>query len=61
MAGATDNEELEEAPESAHVKTHGTRGFRTRSLRLAPFHALGRGRRSGLMFVAFATSFEAFS
>jgi len=39
------NEELDEAPPSAHVKLHSTRKFCARGLRAVALHALGRGQR----------------
>lgn len=56
----TDNEELEEAPESAHVKRTAQEDFEPEAFvlrRSMPWVAEGE---AGLMFVAFATSFEAF-
>ncbi|MCP5162846.1 MAG: Dyp-type peroxidase [Hahellaceae bacterium] len=55
-----DNEELEDAPESAHVKRTAQESFDPEAFLLRRSMPWSDGRNSGLMFVAFASSFEPF-
>jgi len=55
-----DNEELEDAPESAHVKRTAQESFEPEAFLLRRSMPWSRNMNSGLMFVAFGHSFEAF-
>ncbi len=56
----SDNEELEDAPPSAHVKRTAQESFTPEAFVLRRSMAWAEGMRSGLMFVAFGCSFDAF-
>jgi putative iron-dependent peroxidase len=56
----TDNEELDDAPESAHVKRTAQESFTPEAFVLRRSMPWAEGMRSGLMFVAFGCSFDAF-
>lgn len=55
-----DNEELTEAPESAHVKRTAQENFSPEAFILRRSMPWADGQRCGLMFVAFGHSFSAF-
>lgn len=55
-----DNEELEEAPESAHVKRTAQENFEPEAFVMRRSMPWADGARGGLYFVAFATSYAAF-
>lgn len=55
-----DNEELDEAPESAHVKRTAQESFDPEAFVLRRSMPWNEGARAGLMFVAFGASFAAF-
>lgn len=56
----SDNEELEEAPESAHVKRTAQESFDPEAFILRRSMPWVERERSGLVFVAFGKSFDAF-
>lgn len=56
----SDNEELEDAPESAHVKRTAQESFEPEAFNLRRSMPWSEGRRAGLHFVAFGKSFDAF-
>jgi putative iron-dependent peroxidase len=56
----TDNEELDDAPESAHVKRTAQESFEPEAFVLRRSMPWNLGMQSGLMFVAFGHSFDAF-
>jgi putative iron-dependent peroxidase len=56
----TDNEELDDAPESAHVKRTAQESFAPEAFVLRRSMPWALGAQAGLMFVAFGKSFEAF-
>lgn len=56
----SDNEELDDAPESAHVKRTAQESFTPEAFVLRRSMPWAEGLRSGLMFVAFGCSFDAF-
>ena len=56
----SDNEELEDASESAHVKRTAQESFTPEAFVLRRSMPWAQGSRSGLLFVAFGLSFEAF-
>ena len=56
----SDNEELEDAPESAHVKRTAQESFEPEAFNLRRSMPWTEGRRGGLHFVAFGKSFDAF-
>lgn len=56
----SDNEELDDAPESAHVKRTAQESFTPEAFVLRRSMPWAEGMRSGLMFVAFGCSFDAF-
>lgn len=56
----TDNEELDDAPESAHVKRTAQESFPPEAFVLRRSMPWAEGMRSGLLFVAFGCSFDAF-
>jgi len=56
----SDNEELEEAPESAHVKRTAQESFAPEAFVLRRSMPWADGNEGGLMFVAFGHSFAAF-
>lgn len=56
----SDNEELEDAPESAHVKRTAQESFIPEAFVLRRSMPWVEGRQCGLMFVAFGCSFDAF-
>jgi putative iron-dependent peroxidase len=56
----SDNEELEDAPESAHVKRTAQESFEPEAFLLRRSMPWSRNMNSGLMFVAFGHSFDAF-
>ena len=56
----SDNEELDDAPESAHVKRTAQESFEPEAFVLRRSMPWARDDDSGLMFAAFATSFDAF-
>jgi putative iron-dependent peroxidase len=56
----SDNEELEDAPESAHVKRTAQESFSPEAFMLRRSMPWAEGPRAGLVFVAFGRSFEAF-
>ena len=56
----SDNEEIEDAPESAHVKRTAQESFEPEAFVLRRSMPWSRAARSGLMFVAFGHSFDAF-
>lgn len=55
-----DNAELEDAPESAHVKRTAQENFEPEAFVLRRSMPWAAGSRAGLMFVAFGKSFDAF-
>ncbi|NCP39242.1 MAG: Dyp-type peroxidase [Rhodoferax sp.] len=55
-----DNEELEDAPESAHVKRTAQESFTPEAFLLRRSMPWAAGTQAGLMFVAFGKSFDAF-
>lgn len=58
---AADNEEFDEAPESAHVKRTAQEGFEPEAFMLRRSMPWADGMRGGLVFVAFGHSFDAFA
>jgi len=56
----SDNEELDEAPESAHVKRTAQESFTPEAFVLRRSMPWAEGNDGGLMFVAFGRSFDAF-
>ncbi|QLF94587.1 Dyp-type peroxidase [Pseudomonas sp. ABC1] len=56
----SDNEELDDAPESAHVKRTAQEDFEPEAFVLRRSMPWMEGRQAGLMFVAFGKSFDAF-
>jgi porphyrinogen peroxidase len=56
----SDNEELEDAPESAHVKRTAQESFEPEAFNLRRSMPWTEGNRAGLHFVAFGKSFDAF-
>lgn len=56
----SDNEELEDAPESAHVKRAAQESFEPEAFVLRRSMPWAAGAQAGLMFVAFGKSFDAF-
>ena len=56
----SDNEELDDAPESAHVKRTAQESFAPEAFVLRRSMPLAEGNTGGLMFVAFGASFDAF-
>jgi putative iron-dependent peroxidase len=56
----SDNEELDDAPESAHVKRTAQESFTPEAFVVRRSMPWAEGLRSGLMFVAFGRSFDAF-
>lgn len=56
----SDNEELEDAPESAHVKRTAQEDFVPEAFLLRRSMPWAAGHRAGLMFVAFGHSLDAF-
>jgi porphyrinogen peroxidase len=56
----SDNEELEDAPESAHVKRTAQESFEPEAFNLRRSMPWSEGKRAGLHFVAFGKSFDAF-
>jgi porphyrinogen peroxidase len=56
----SDNEELEDAPESSHVKRTAQESFTPEAFNLRRSMPWTEGRRGGLHFVAFGKSFDAF-
>lgn len=56
----SDNEELEDAPESAHVKRTAQEDFEPEAFVLRRSMPWAMGNKAGLMFVAFGKSFDAF-
>jgi len=56
----TDNEELADAPESAHVKRTAQESFEPAAFVLRRSMPWAAGAQAGLMFVAFGKSFDAF-
>ena len=56
----SDNEELEEAPESAHVKRTAQESFEPEAFVLRRSMPWAMSNKAGLMFVAFGRSFYAF-
>ncbi|MDO8251980.1 MAG: Dyp-type peroxidase [Rhodoferax sp.] len=56
----SDNEELEDAPPSAHVKRTAQESFEPEAFVLRRSMPWAQGRQAGLMFVAFGKSFDAF-
>ena len=57
----TDNEELDDAPESAHVKRTAQESFSPEAFVLRRSMAWSAGAQGGLMFVAFGHSSQAFA
>jgi putative iron-dependent peroxidase len=55
-----DNEELDDAPESAHVKRTAQESFAPEAFVLRRSMPWALGQQAGLMFVAFGKSFDAF-
>lgn len=55
-----DNEEIDDAPESAHVKRTAQEGFEPEAFVLRRSMPWASGEQAGLMFVAFGKSFAAF-
>jgi len=55
-----DNEELEDAPESAHVKRTAQEDFDPEAFVLRRSMPWAEGRNAGLLFLAFGKSFDAF-
>lgn len=56
----SDNEELDDAPASAHVKRTAQEGFDPEAFVLRRSMPWAEGTRAGLVFVAFGRSFDAF-
>lgn len=56
----SDNEELDDAPESAHVKRTAQESFEPEAFVLRRSMPWARDDDSGLLFAAFATSFDAY-
>lgn len=56
----SDNEEIEEAPESAHVKRTAQEDFDPEAFILRRSMPWADAQRAGLMFIAFGHSFDAF-
>jgi len=56
----SDNEELEDAPESAHVKRTAQESFEPEAFVLRRSMPWAMSNKAGLMFVAFGRSFDAF-
>lgn len=56
----SDNEELDDAPESAHVKRTAQESFDPEAFVVRRSMPWSDGERSGLLFVAFGCSFDAF-
>jgi len=56
----TDNEELEDAPDSAHVKRTAQESFTPEAFVVRRSMPWAQGSQSGLVFVAFGHSFDAF-
>jgi len=56
----SDNEELDDAPESAHVKRTAQESFTPEAFVLRRSMPWAEGNAGGLMFVAFGASFDAF-
>ena len=56
----SDNEELDDAPESAHVKRTAQESFTPEAFVLRRSMPWAEGNNGGLMFVAFGKSFDAF-
>ncbi len=56
----SDNEELEDAPESAHVKRTAQESFEPQAFVVRRSMPWASGTQCGLMFVAFGCSFDAF-
>ncbi len=56
----SDNEEIDEAPESAHVKRTAQEDFEPEAFVLRRSMPWAEGQTSGLQFVAFGHSFDAF-
>ncbi|MDO8699092.1 MAG: Dyp-type peroxidase [Rhodoferax sp.] len=56
----SDNEELEDAPPSAHLKRTEQESFEPAAFVLRRSMPWAQGRQAGLMFVAFGKSFDAF-
>lgn len=56
----SNNEELDEAPESAHVKRAAQESFEPEAFVLRRSMPWAAGAQAGLMFVAFGKSFDAF-
>ncbi|WP_179400587.1 Dyp-type peroxidase [Burkholderia guangdongensis] len=56
----SDNEELDDAPESAHVKRTAQESFEPEAFMLRRSSPWSDARRAGLYFIAFAHSFRAF-
>lgn len=56
----SDNEELEDAPESAHVKRTAQESFEPEAFLLRRSMPWAAGSEAGLVFVAFGRSFDAF-
>ncbi|NMG34959.1 Dyp-type peroxidase [Azoarcus sp. TTM-91] len=56
----SDNEELEDAPESAHVKRTAQEDFDPEAFVLRRSMPWAEGRNAGLLFLAFGKSFDAF-
>lgn len=57
----SDNEELEDAPESAHVKRTAQESFSPEAFLVRRSMSWAEGAEGGLMFVAFGHSLQAFS
>jgi putative iron-dependent peroxidase len=55
-----DNDEIDDAPESAHVKRTAQESFTPAAFVVRRSMPWVEGNRGGLMFVSFATSFDAF-
>jgi len=56
----SDNEEFDEAPESAHVKRAAQESFEPEAFMLRRSMPWAEGMNAGLVFVAFGHSFDAF-
>ncbi len=56
----SDNEELEDAPQSAHVKRTAQESFTPEAFVMRRSMPWAQGREAGLMFVAFGRSLDAF-
>jgi putative iron-dependent peroxidase len=56
----SDNEEFDEAPESAHVKRSAQESFAPEAFILRRSMPWSEGMAAGLVFVAFGKSFDAF-